>query len=170
MIAGHRYNFYMDNSKELELGKLLTDHDLNISFAESCTGGLVGHRLTNIPGSSEYYLGSVTAYANEAKYRLLEVSQNTLETFGAVSKETVVEMAVGIRAVLEADIGISISGIAGPGGGTKEKPVGLVWIGLSAVDLELSRNYHFVGSRAEVKTQAADQAIDVAIKYLKEKK
>ena len=159
----------MDNSKEIALGKLLKEKSLKIAFAESCTGGLVGHRLTNIPGSSEYYLGSVTAYANKAKLQLLGVSNDTLEKAGAVSKETVAEMAAGIRAALDADIGISISGIAGPGGGTPEKPVGLVWIGLSADEFEWAQKFHFKGPRIEVKEQAADQALEMAISFLQEK-
>ena len=160
----------MENSKEFKLGKLLKEKNLKIAFAESCTGGLVGHRLTNISGSSDYYLGSVTAYANEAKMRLLGVSKDTLQNFGAVSDETVGEMAAGIRNALEADIGISISGIAGPGGGTPEKPVGYVWIALSADNFEWAQNHHFKGSRIEVKEQAADQAFEMAISYLQGKK
>lgn len=164
-----RYNFFMDTSLEGRLGQLLKARAWKIAFAESCTGGLVGHRITNVPGSSDYYLGSVTAYANEAKVKLLGVSQNTLEQFGAVSSETVEEMAAGIRVGLAADMGISISGIAGPGGGTPEKPVGLVWIGMSAPDFELSQKFHFIGERTVVKEQAADQAIQMAISYLEQK-
>lgn len=160
----------MDISKEIELGKHLKEKGLKIAFAESCTGGLVGHRVTNVPGSSEYYLGSVTAYANEAKIRLLGVSKDTLLMAGAVSKEIVEEMAAGIRDALDADIGISISGIAGPGGGTAEKPVGLVWIGLAADQFERAQKYNFQGSRIDIKEQAADQAFEMAISYLREKR
>ena len=124
------------NRLELLVGKLLLKKGLKLAVAESCTGGLIGHRITNIPGSSDYYLGSVTAYAYEVKQRLLGVKQETLTEYGAVSRETVIEMARGIRACLNADfpmectVGISVSGIAGPGGSTPGKPVGLVWVGI----------------------------------------
>ena len=159
----------MKISREEKLGKLLREKHWKIAIAESCTGGLVGHRLTNVPGSSEYYLGSVTAYANEVKMKLLSVSKVTLDKHGAVSHESVVEMAAGIRSLLDAAMGVSISGIAGPGGGTKEKPVGLVWIGLSADDFECAQSYHFDGQRHEVKEKAADKALDMAISYLERK-
>ena len=118
---------------------------------------MVGHRITNIPGSSDYYLGSVTAYAYEAKARLLGVSWDTLNTFGAVSDEVVLAMAAGVRKALDADVGIAISGIAGPGGGTPEKPVGLVYFGLSMpTHPDSSAHQIFPGSRQEVKQQSAD--------------
>ena len=103
---------------EILVGDLLRQHGLRLAVAESCTGGLIGHRLTNIPGSSTYYMGSVTAYAYEAKVRLLGVTWETLEKHGAVSRATVLEMARGVRRALAADIGLAVSGIAGPGGGT----------------------------------------------------
>jgi PncC family amidohydrolase len=148
---------------------LLRARGLRLALAESCTGGLVGHRLTNVPGSSTYYMGSVTAYAYEAKVRLLGVSWKTLERHGAVSAETVREMALGARRALAADIGISVSGIAGPGGGTPEKPVGLVWMGLSAADGIWAREYHFKGERIRVKEQAAEAALQLGIEYLEGK-
>lgn len=121
-------------------GELLRSHGWRLAVAKSCTGGLVGHRLTNVPGSSDYFLGGVISYANDAKVRLLGVRWDTLETFGAVSRETVLEMAHSVRQLLSADIGLSVSGIAGPGGGTPEKPLGLTWIGLS------TQNYESPGS------------------------
>jgi nicotinamide-nucleotide amidase len=108
---------------EVLVGELLRRGGLRLAVAESCTGGLIGHRITNVPGSSTYYMGSVTAYAYEAKVRVLGVRWSTLEKYGAVSQETVLEMASGVRRALAADIGLSVSGIAGPGGGTPEKPV-----------------------------------------------
>lgn len=146
----------MDETLEIKAGQLLLEKGLTLAAAESCTGGLIGHRITNIPGSSEYYLGSVTAYAYEAKVRLLGVTWDTLNAFGAVSDETVEEMARGVRQALDADIGISVSGIAGPGGGTPEKPVGLVYFGLSAPGGTQTRQANFSGSRIQVKEQAAD--------------
>ena len=137
-----------------------------LAVAESCTGGLIGHRITNIPGSSDYYLGSVTAYAYEAKERLLGVKHETLIQFGAVSQETALEMARGVRQVFGADLGVSVTGIAGPGGGMPNKPVGLVWIGLSASDGDWAFRYQFSGDRLKVKSDTADQALSLCIQYL----
>ena len=159
----------MTTPSEETIGKLLRAGGLRLALAESCTGGLVGHRLTNVPGSSTYYMGSVTAYAYEAKVRILGVAWKTLEQHGAVSAETVKEMALGARRALAADIGISISGIAGPGGGTAEKPVGLVWMGLSAADGVWTREHHFKGERVSVKEQAAEAALLMGIDYLEGK-
>ena len=107
---------------EVLAGKLLRQRCWQLAVAESCTGGLVGHLLTNVPGSSDYFLGGVISYANEAKLSLLGVHLETLETFGAVSRQTVLEMAGGVRHLLSADVGLSVSGIAGPGGGTPVNP------------------------------------------------
>src|SRR3989337_2750291 len=137
----------MTQDLETQIGEKLRAHGLRLAVAESCTGGLVGHRLTNIPGSSTYYMGRVTAYAYEAKGRLLGVTWETLEKNGAVSAETVSEMALGIRRALAADMGIAVSGIAGPGGGTPEKPVGLVWMAVSAPDGAWTRHFNFKGER-----------------------
>ena len=148
------------------IGEILRSLGLKLALAESCTGGLVGHRITNVPGSSEYFLGGVTAYAYEAKVKLLGVSWDTLTRYGAVSRETVLEMARGARTALEADIGVAVSGIAGPGGGMPGKPVGLTWIGLSARDSEEARSFIFPGDRLEVKEQAAEQALQLLGEYL----
>jgi len=156
----------VENAMEIKVGELLRPLGLKLAVAESCTGGLVGHRITNVPGSSEYFLGGVTAYAYEAKVKLLGVSWDTLTRYGAVSRETVLEMARGARRALEADIGISVSGIAGPGGGMPEKPVGLTWIGLSASGFEEARSFVFPGDRLEVKEQAAEQALRLLTEYL----
>ncbi len=163
MLSWPMYNHGMTQFLEEKLGVALRHKGWTIAFAESCTGGLVGHRMTNIPGSSDYYLGSVTAYANEVKMRLLGVNSETLETHGAVSEATVQEMADGIRQALDADVGVSISGIAGPGGGTAEKPVGLVWIGVSVPDHAKAKAFNFSGDRLEVKQQAAEQALLMAL-------
>lgn len=148
------------------IGEILRSLGLKLALAESCTGGLVGHRITNVPGSSEYFLGGVTAYAYEAKVKLLGVSWDTLTRYGAVSRETVLEMARGARAALEADIGVAVSGIAGPGGGMPGKPIGLTWIGLSARDNEEARSFIFPGDRLEIKEQAAEQALQLLGEYL----
>jgi len=159
----------MDKSLEVTLGEKLRARGLRLAVAESCTGGLIGHRVTNVAGSSTYYVGSVTAYAYEAKVRLLGVTWETLENHGAVSAETVAEMARGIRRALAADVGIAVSGIAGPGGGMPGKPVGLVWIAVSAKDDLLTRQFNFKGERISVKEQAAEEALRLGIEYLDKK-
>jgi PncC family amidohydrolase len=134
--------------------------------AESCTGGLIGHRITNVAGSSDYFNGGVIAYANEAKVSLLGVSWDTLQKYGAVSQETVLEMAAGARLSLEADIAISVSGIAGPGGGLPNKPVGTVWIGLAAPDGQWARVFCFPGDREQNKAAASEAALGMLLEYL----
>ena len=167
---------------EVLVGELLRRRGLRLAVAESCTGGLIGHRITNIPGSSTYYVGSVTAYAYEAKVRLLGISWGTLERYGAVSQETALEMARGVRLALAADVGLSVTGIAGPGGGMPEKPVGLVWIGLSSTSTrehsvvteaievqsgyEKAWSYLWKGDRLQIKEQSAEQALRLLVNYL----
>jgi PncC family amidohydrolase len=156
----------MSTPLESILGPLLTRRSLRLAVAESCTGGLIGHRITNVPGSSEYYLGSVTSYAYEAKVRLLGVRWDTLNTYGAVSRETVLEMARGVRTTLGAEIGMAVSGIAGPGGGTPEKPVGTTWIGLSTADHEQAWRFVFSGDRLENKELSAEMTLRLLVEYL----
>jgi nicotinamide-nucleotide amidase len=151
---------------EIIVGELLRKRGLRLAVAESCTGGLIGHRITNVPGASTYYMGSVTAYAYEAKVRLLGVRWSTLEKYGAVSKETALEMAAGVRRALAADVGVSVTGIAGPGGGTPEKPVGLTWIGLSATGNDEAWEYIWNGDRLRVKEQSAEQALQLLVDFL----
>ena len=155
-----------DLALEIQIGELLRKHGWRLAVAESCTGGLIGHRLTNVPGSSTYYMGSVTAYAYEAKVRLLGVSWDTLEKHGAVSRATVLEMARGVRRALAADIGLSVSGIAGPGGGTPEKPVGLTWIGLSTPHDHLAQEHIWQGDRLGNKEASAQAALEMLRDYL----
>jgi PncC family amidohydrolase len=151
---------------EVVIGKLLREKGLKLAVAESCTGGLVGHRITNIAGSSDYYLGSVTAYAYEAKERLLGVQHETLQKYGAVSEETVREMADGIRKTLDTDLGLSVSGIAGPGGGMPNKPVGLVWIGMSTPDGTVAFKHLWHGDRIQNKEQSAEAVLQHLADYL----
>lgn len=151
---------------EERIGELLRAKGLRLAVAESCTGGLIGHRITNIPGSSTYYMGSITAYAYEAKVRLLGVQWGTLEKYGAVSKETVIEMSSGVRRALASDIGLAVSGIAGPGGGTPEKPVGYTWIGLSADGVDKAWNFIWHGNRIENKEQTAEKALELLEAFL----
>jgi PncC family amidohydrolase len=151
---------------EFTLGELLRRRGLRLAVAESCTGGLVGHRITNVPGSSEYYLGSVTAYAYQAKQSLLNVQAESLEKFGAVSQEVAIEMARGIRTVLGADIGASVTGIAGPSGETPDKPVGLTWIGFSIPGIDRAWKYLWEGDRLQVKEQSAEAVLRILVEYL----
>ena len=132
-----------DDSLEGVLGEKLKNKKLTISVAESCTGGLIGKRLTDNAGSSEYFLGSITAYSNQLKTTLLNVSDETLDEHGAVSEGATLEMANGIRNKTKADIGLSTTGISGPGGGTEEKPVGLVYIGLVTPEKSIVKKYNF---------------------------
>lgn len=151
---------------EERVGQLLNQHHLTLGCAESCTGGLIGHRLTNVAGSSAYFLGSVVAYAYDAKERLLGVNHNTLYDHGAVSEPTALEMARGARRVLGADVGISVTGIAGPGGGMPGKPVGLTWVALSARDYEAARSFVWDGDRAVNKALSAEAALAMVKEYL----
>lgn len=156
-----------DNLPQIKTGKLLNQLGLTLAVAESCTGGLVGHLITNIPGSSVYFKGGIIAYAYDSKVRLLGVKQETLELHGAVSQETVLEMAQGVRQLLQTDIGLSVSGIAGPDGGSPEKPVGLTWIGLCAEDFAQAESFLWKGDRLQVKEQSASQALQMVNAYLR---
>lgn len=156
----------MTETLEKQIGYLLHTRGLKLALAESCTGGLVGDRITDVSGSSEYFLGGVVAYAYEAKAALLGVSWDVLNSRGAVSHETVLEMARGARKAFNSDIAVSISGIAGPGGGTLEKPVGTTWIGLVAGDGEWTRQCRFSGDREKNKASAAKAALQMLLDYL----
>lgn len=156
----------MDTLPEILVGNILKARGLKLVAAESCTGGLIGSRITDIPGSSEYFLGSIVAYAYEVKASLLGVPWDTLNTIGAVSRETVLAMAHGARNRLNGDIAISVSGIAGPGGGTSEKPVGTTWIGLVAMDGEWANKFQFSGNREQNKSFSATAALEMLLDYL----
>ncbi len=162
----------MEKPLEFQIGPLLRASGLKLVVAESCTGGLVGHRITNVPGSSDYYLGSITAYAYEAKEHLLGVNHDTLVAYGAVSPQTAIEMARGARQALDADfgvehiLGLSVTGIAGPGGGTPTKPVGLVWFGFSTPTGEWTWSHVWPGDRVQNKEDSAEQALKIILAYL----
>jgi len=158
-----------NQSTESFVGELLRNSGLKLATAESCTGGLIGQKITSIPGSSDYFVGGVIAYANMAKVKLIGVNLRTLREYGAVSQETVREMARGVRQVLDADIGLAVSGIAGPSGGTPQKPVGTVWIGLSVSEADQAWEYHFAGDRHAVNEQAVDKALGLLFDYLQQK-
>jgi PncC family amidohydrolase len=149
---------------EVRINRLLVSAEsarpkVSVATAESCTGGNVAGRLTSIAGSSEYVLGGIVAYANDAKANLLGVSRETLETRGAVSAESAREMAEGARRAFGADFGISTTGIAGPGGATSRKPVGLVYIALASPDGVQTEQFHFPGDRATVIDAATEAAL-----------
>ena len=153
---------------EVQVGKLLTARNLTLALAESCTGGLIGHRLTEVPGSSTYFLGGIVAYAYDVKERQLGVKHNTLYDHGAVSAETALEMARGVRRALGTDIGLSVTGIAGPTGGTLDKPVGLVYIALSTRDGECYESHVWDSDRSGNKALSAEAALDLLCRYLEE--
>lgn len=155
-----------ENKLEATIGELLRMRGWRLAVAESCTGGLIGHRITDIPGSSTYYMGSVTAYAYEAKVRLLGVKWDTLNTHGAVSEAVINEMACGVRHALAADIGLAVSGIAGPDGGTADKPVGLTWVGLNTPYYHQAVRFVWGGNRLENKAYAAQAALQLLIDFL----
>lgn len=136
------------------LGKFLSDRNLTATTAESCTGGGIACAITAVSGSSGWFNQAYVTYSNGAKQKLVGVSAETLERHGAVSRETVREMAAGARKAAGADVAVSVSGIAGPTGGTAEKPVGLVWFGFAAGDSVITEFRHFAGDRASVRRQA----------------
>lgn len=144
----------------------LIEKELKISAAESCTGGLFTALITEVPGSSEILDESIVTYSNEAKMRELGVKEETLEAVGAVSYETAYQMAEGIRAHTGADIGVGITGIAGPGGGTPEKPVGTVFVGVSANDGTEVRELHLEGSRENVRSETCRIAFGMVLNKL----
>jgi PncC family amidohydrolase len=137
----------------------MTARHLTLALAESCTGGLVAARITDVPGASAMFLAGVVAYANSAKETILGVRKETLARYGAVSGETVREMALGACQLTGADAAISVTGIAGPGGGSTEKPVGTVWIGAALGGEVVARRFHFEGDREEIRERAAQAAL-----------
>ena len=153
----------MTESLEARIGAALRSRGMTLALAESCTGGLIGHRLTNIAGSSDYFLGGIVAYAYDAKERLLGVHHQTLYEHGAVSRETAIEMARGARQMLGADVGLSVTGIAGPTGGLPGKPVGLTWIALSTREGENAEEHVWQGDRLSNKERSAEAAMEMLL-------
>jgi len=155
-----------EDTLEGKVASLLRRKNLTVSVAESCTGGLLSHRLTNIPGSSNYYYAGIVSYSNEAKSHFLGVLPQVIQERGAVSPEVAEGMAKGAREAANTDLGVGITGIAGPTGGTPEKPVGLVYIALSTSDGEICQKFLFPGGRDEVKWKASQAALDLLRQYL----
>ena len=153
-------------SLEQEVGNLLRLKGLTLGVVESATGGLLSHLITNVPGSSDYYRGSVTAYSNEVKIKVVGVKEDTLSRYGAVSYQVAEEMAEGGRKLLAADICLADTGIAGPSGATPEKPLGLFYIGLSHKAGTYSRRHNFYENREQNKLDAANTALGWLKEYL----
>ena len=156
----------MKNLLETQIGEILRARSLTLATAESCTGGLVADRITNIPGSSDYFMGGIIAYANAVKIQTLGVASETIERHGAVSRETVLEMAQGARRILRVDIAVSISGIAGPGGGLPDKPIGTTWLALAAPNGAWSRTFIWNGDRVANKVASAQAVLQMLYNYL----
>ncbi len=154
-------------SKEQTVIDLLIRREQTIAVAESCTGGLLFHRLTNISGSSKALDFGVNVYSNASKTRLLKIPESLVKKYGAVSEETALLMADNVRKILKSDFGISLTGIAGPSGGTKSKPVGLVFIAVTAKNEKICLECLFTGNRLSVKKKAADQAVKLLLEFLK---
>ena len=154
------------NSLAQEVVDMLRSRDLTLGAVESATGGLISHLITNVPGSSDVYQGSVTSYSNRAKTAIVGVSEESIERYGAVSPQVAEEMAQGGRRLLNVDICVADTGIAGPGGATPDKPVGLFYLGLSHRNGTLSREHLFSGNREENKQNAAETALGWVREYL----
>jgi PncC family amidohydrolase len=151
-----------------QIGAMLRSRQLTLAVAESCTGGLLGDHITDVPGSSDYFLGGVLAYSNQVKQGVLGVRVETLETHGAVSPQCAAEMAQGVRRLLGSDVALSVTGIAGPGGGSDAKPVGLTYIHLSAAGYERSLRSVWPGDRRGNKVDTALAALRLLLDYLEE--
>jgi len=149
---------------ESEVGKILRKRKMTIAVAESCTGGLLSSRITDSSGSSDYFIVGIVAYSNKIKENILGVSPGLLQKYGAISKQVALEMAEGARLLANADTGIGVTGIAGPTGGTKKKPVGLVYIAIITNKKQIVKEFRFKGSRKEIKFKASQAALDIIIR------
>jgi len=156
----------VDGELHNKISILLKKQNLTVATAESCTGGLIAHALTNVSGSSEYFERGIVSYSNRAKMELLDISENVLKEYGAVSKEVAKAMAEGIRIKSNVDVGIATTGIAGPTGGTKEKPVGLVYIAISTLKNTEVKKFLFSGNRLQNKESTCDAALNMLLDCL----
>ncbi len=153
---------------EEQVGNSLRQQGKTIALAESCTGGLIGHLLTQVPGSSDYLRGGVIAYSYQAKESILGVKKETLDTFGAVSEETAVEMASGARELFATDMAIAVTGIAGPSSDLSDKPVGLTWLAVRTHESTLTESHIWKGNRSENKQKSAEAALVLLLHSLGE--
>jgi len=152
---------------EEEIGKILREKMLTLSIAESCTGGLISNLITNFAGSSDYFERGYVVYSNKSKIELLCVPEDTIKKYGAVSPHIAIAMAEGVKRKSCTDIGLSVTGIAGPTGGTLEKPVGLVYIAVAGNNKTECKEYRFKGGREEIKLESAKAALECLREYLK---
>ncbi len=159
------YNEFMNELVKCA-GRLLSKKRLSLSVCESCTGGMLGSMITSIPGSSKYFKGGIIAYSNEVKKNLVGVKEHTLKTSGAVSEQTARQMAQATRTIIKSSISISITGIAGPEGGTKEKPVGTVFIGITDNKKIKVYKFHFKGNRNQIRKKVCTQALKLLIDFI----
>jgi nicotinamide-nucleotide amidase len=159
-VLGDNIYGYNDDTLETVIQKMLTETKRSVSVAESCTGGMIAEKITNVPGSSMCFKQSVVTYSNEAKMQMLNVKKETLEQFGAVSEQTANEMLNGILNLSKAEYAVSVTGIAGPDGGSIEKPVGLVYIGVSFNGNNEVNKFQFLGTRQDIRERATNVALD----------
>jgi nicotinamide-nucleotide amidase len=159
LLGDHWYAEGRETMEEV-VGSLLLARQQTLALAESCTGGYISHRITRIAGSSAYYYGGAVTYSNEAKVLFLGVRQETLAQHGAVSRETALEMSRGIRERTGASLGLGVTGIAGPSGGSPEKPVGTVWISLAGEHVHEARQFLFHGDRERIILASSQAALD----------
>ena len=157
----------MSKRAEMEIARKLMEKRLTLAVAESCTGGLLSNTLTDVPGSSKWFKGGVVAYTNEIKKRILGVNTATLKKYGAVSKETALELAKNVRKKLNSGIGVSVTGLAGPGGGTQKTPVGTVFIGVYDGKKTLVKKLRLKGTRVKIKKKAVQAAIKMLQKFIR---
>jgi competence/damage-inducible protein CinA-like protein len=163
-LGEHLYSTHGETLEQV-VGRILTENRATIAVAESCTGGLLAERLTNVPGSSVYFLGGIVCYSNDLKTALVEVPASLIESKGAVSPEVALALAVGVRKLTGAKLGIGVTGIAGPGGGTPEKPVGLVHIAVADKQGPREKVFRFLGDRERIRLFASQAALDMARRY-----
>jgi len=156
----------IDEQTLKRVSDLLKQKKLTVATAESCTGGLIAHSLTNISGSSDYFERGIISYSNNAKTEVLDVPNDILQKYGAVSEQVAKAMAENVRVKSKVDIGVSTTGIAGPTGGTPEKPVGLVFIAMSTADETIVKKFQFTGDRLQNKVSTCNAALDLLFQYL----
>jgi PncC family amidohydrolase len=154
---------------EKQIGKMLLERSLTVGLAESCTGGLVASRITNVPGSSAYFMAGLVTYSNKAKTKLLLVPDKIIARYGAVSNIVAERMAKGVRAAAGVDIGLSVTGVAGPTGGSPEKPVGTVFMALATKKKTFIRKFLFSGNRREIRKRSSEEALTMLLDYLEGK-
>ncbi len=159
-------NSLTDVTLQVVVGRLLNQQGIKLAVAESCTGGLISYWITDVPGSSVYFEGAVVAYSCDVKEMVLHVWRSTLDRHGAVSEQVAREMAQGVRSALKVDLGLAVTGIAGPGGGTPDKPVGLVYVALAAPDGVWVERCLWDGDRRENRIRSAEAALDLLRRYL----